>query len=195
MDGSSNPLSVEDGFKVPFFPYMVVKDIFVFILYLMVFSYLVFFIPNYLGHPDNYIRANPTTTPEHIVPEWYFLPFYAILRAVPDKVLGVFAMIGSILMLFVLPLYKAIIQSGQYRSRYKVYFWYFVYNFFLLGWLGSQAIEYPFYQLSQLAAIFYFFYLGILIPYSLIFDSSADTRSYFFRKMYVLGFKIKKFLK
>ena len=104
LDGSTNPLGLEDTYDViPFYPYFLTKDIFGFLIFLFVFSYLVFFEPNLLGHPDNYIRANPLVTPPHIVPEWYFLPFYAILRAVPSKLGGVVAMGAAILILFLLP--------------------------------------------------------------------------------------------
>jgi len=102
--GSSNPLGVESiGDFIPFYPYFLLKDIFGFLVFLILFSYLVFFEPNLLGHPDNYIKANPLVTPPHIVPEWYFLPFYAILRAVPDKLGGVAAMGAAIGILFFLP--------------------------------------------------------------------------------------------
>ena len=105
VDGSTNPLGIVDNYDfIPFYPYFLVKDVFGFLLFLFIFSYLVFFEPNLLGHPDNYIRANPLVTPPHIVPEWYFLPFYAILRAVPSKLGGVVAMGSAIAILFLLPL-------------------------------------------------------------------------------------------
>jgi quinol-cytochrome oxidoreductase complex cytochrome b subunit len=104
VDGSTNPLAIDGLYDfIPFYPYFLVKDIFGFLIFLFVFSYLVFFEPNLLGHPDNYIRANPLVTPPHIVPEWYFLPFYAILRAVPSKLGGVIAMGASIGILFLMP--------------------------------------------------------------------------------------------
>lgn len=104
VDGSTNPLGLEDSYDfIPFYPYFLIKDIFGFLCLLTVLSYLVFFEPNLLGHPDNYIRANPLVTPPHIVPEWYFLPFYAILRAVPSKLGGVVAMGSSICILLLLP--------------------------------------------------------------------------------------------
>lgn len=104
IDGSTNPLGLDDAHDfIPFYPYFLIKDIFGFLVFLVVFSYLVFFEPNLLGHPDNYIRANPLVTPAHIVPEWYFLPFYAILRAVPSKLGGVAAMAAAVGILFLLP--------------------------------------------------------------------------------------------
>jgi ubiquinol-cytochrome c reductase cytochrome b/c1 subunit len=115
VDGSTNPLGIDDAYDfIPFYPYFLLKDIFGLLLFLFVFSYLVFFSPNLLGHPDNYIRANPIVTPAHIVPEWYFLPFYAILRAVPSKLGGVVAMAAAIGILFFLPT----IDKGDYFLLY-----------------------------------------------------------------------------
>jgi quinol-cytochrome oxidoreductase complex cytochrome b subunit len=112
--GSTNPLGLEDDYDfIPFYPYFLLKDIFGFLIFLFIFSFLVFFEPNFLGHPDNYIRANSLVTPAHIVPEWYFLPFYAILRAVPSKLGGVVAMVASIGILFVLPK----IDKGNYLIK------------------------------------------------------------------------------
>jgi quinol-cytochrome oxidoreductase complex cytochrome b subunit len=103
-DGSTNPIGLEDAYDfIPFYPYFLIKDTLGFLIFLFIFSFLVFFEPNLLGHPDNYIKANPLVTPPHIVPEWYFLPFYAILRAVPSKLGGVVAMAASIGILFLLP--------------------------------------------------------------------------------------------
>jgi ubiquinol-cytochrome c reductase cytochrome b/c1 subunit len=111
VDGSTNPLGIEDNYDtIPFYPYFLIKDTFGFLIFLFIFSYLVFFEPNLLGHPDNYTRANPLITPPHIVPEWYFLPFYAILRAVPSKLGGVIAMGSAIVILFFLP----VIDRGQF---------------------------------------------------------------------------------
>jgi ubiquinol-cytochrome c reductase cytochrome b/c1 subunit len=109
-DGSTNPLGLGSYDFIPFYPYFLAKDVFGFLIFLIFFSYFVFFEPNLLGHPDNYIRANPLVTPPHIVPEWYFLPFYAILRTVPSKLGGVVAMGASIGVLFLLPK----LDRGQY---------------------------------------------------------------------------------
>ena len=111
-------------------------------MFLILFALFVFFAPNVLGHADNYIPANPLVTPAHIVPEWYFLPFYAILRAIPDKLLGVLAMFGSIAMLFVLPwLDTSKVRSGTYRPIFKQFFWVFVPVCIGLGYLGSKPPE------------------------------------------------------
>ncbi|MEC7551477.1 MAG: cytochrome b/b6, partial [Pseudomonadota bacterium] len=132
VPGNNNPVgisvkSVQD--TVPFHPYYTVKDGFALVVFMILFSYFVFFAPNVLGHADNYIPANPLVTPAHIVPEWYLLPFYAILRAVPDKLGGVIAMVGAIFILFVLPwLDTSKIRSARYRPLFKQFFLIFVVN-------------------------------------------------------------------
>jgi len=110
-----------------------------------------------LGHSDNYIEANPMVTPAHIVPEWYFLPFYAILRAIPDKLGGVIALVGAIVILFFLPFFSlSKIRSSSFRPIFKVYFWFFLHIFLMLGWLGGKPIEYPFLEIGQLYTLAYF---------------------------------------
>ena len=126
---------------------------------------MVFFLPNYLGHPDNYIEASSVVTPEHIVPEWYFLPFYAILRSIPSKLFGVLAMVSSIVALVVFPsLVGHTIRSGYFRSVFQCLFWFFVLNFVLLGWLGACPVEAPFVMLSQLSTSIFFLMLLFVIP-------------------------------
>jgi ubiquinol-cytochrome c reductase cytochrome b subunit len=150
--GQTNPTGIEVKSKtdtVAFTPYATVKDAFAMIVFLAVYFYFVFYIPNFLGHPDNYIEANPLKTPAHIVPEWYFLPFYAILRAITfnigpidSKLGGVLAMFGSIAVLFLLPwLDTSRVRSAVYRPWYKMLFWLFVINAIFLGWLGSRPAE------------------------------------------------------
>ena len=160
--GSSNPLGVdlkEDS--IPFTPYYLVKDFWGFILFGGVYAFLVFFAPNLLGHPDNYIRANPLVTPPHIVPEWYFLPFYAILRTVPDKALGVAAMGGAIAVLWVLPyLSVADFNSKQFRPLSRVLFWWFIGGVIYLGWLGGQPVSLAYEVDSAHTSVFYF---GVLL--------------------------------
>lgn len=164
--GSGNPLGLEAGFDVkPIHPYFSLKDLFGLILFLIGFSCVVFFYPNFLGHPDNYIPANPMVTPAHIVPEWYFLPFYAILRAIPDKLLGVLALAASILVLFLVPfLDVSMVRSNLFKPLRKILFWFFIFNFIFLGWLGGQPVKQPFLDYSQLAAVFYFSYFIVLVP-------------------------------
>ena len=132
---------------------------------MIVFAGFVFFTPNIMGHSDNYIQANPLVTPEHIVPEWYFLPFYAILRAIPDKLGGVMAMGGAIVILCFLPwLDTSKVRSAKYRPLYKQFFWIFIANFILLGYLGSQSAEGLFVLISRIATIYYFAHFLIILP-------------------------------
>jgi len=166
-EGSSNPLGIhsKDIDKVTFYPYFYVKDFFFFWLFLALFSYFVFLDPNVLGHSDNYIEANPMVTPAHIVPEWYFLPYYAILRSIPDKLGGVIAMLGSILILFALPLLNTSnIRSSFFRPLHKQFFWFFVADVILLGWIGGCPVEDPYVIIGQLGAVYYFAYFLIILP-------------------------------
>jgi ubiquinol-cytochrome c reductase cytochrome b subunit len=130
-----------------------------------VLAVLVFFEPNYLGHPDNYIPANPLQTPAHIVPEWYFLPFYAILRAIPDKLLGVIAMFASIMVWFLLPwLDTSRVRSGRYRPIFKQFFWLIVIDFLVLMWCGAQLPEGTPVVISRIATVYYFAHFLIILP-------------------------------
>ncbi|MDA9818045.1 cytochrome b/b6 [Flavobacteriaceae bacterium] len=166
--GSNNPSGVEIKSKkdiIPFHPYFTVKDFVGFGVYLSIFAYFVFFYPNSLGHPDNYIPANPLVTPAHIVPEWYFLPFYAILRAIPDKLGGVLMMFGAIAILFVLPwLDTSKVKSGVYRPKFKWFFSIFICNFLFLGWLGQAPAEGWYVIASQISTFYYFAYFLIILP-------------------------------
>jgi ubiquinol-cytochrome c reductase cytochrome b subunit len=168
IGGSNNPTGVEpktDKDTIPFHPYYTVKDFFGFGVFFLIFAYFVFFAPNYLGHPDNYIPADPMVTPAHIVPEWYFLPFYAILRAIPDKLGGVVFMFGALLILFVLPwLDTSKVKSGAYRPVFKLFFWLFTVNFILLGYLGGKPPEGIYVILSRAATFYYFAYFILILP-------------------------------
>lgn len=167
--GSNNPTGVDvksSKDTIPFNPYYTIKDLFGMGVFLMLFSYFVFFHPNALGHPDNYTPANPMVTPAHIVPEWYFLPFYAILRAIPDKLGGVLAMFGAILVLFILPwLDTSRVRSGAFRPLFKKCYWVFIANFVFLGYLGGKPAEQPYVLMSQLATAYYFFHLLAILPW------------------------------
>ncbi|MCP5405313.1 MAG: cytochrome b N-terminal domain-containing protein [Pseudomonadaceae bacterium] len=163
---SNNPtgldLQDEKDF-IPFHPYYTVKDIFGLGVYLIAFALMVFYAPDYLGHTDNYIPANPLVTPAHIVPEWYFLPFYAILRAIPIKELGVVAMFGSILILFVLPwLDSSRVRSARYRPLYRSLYWVFLLNFLVLGWVGSKPPEGIYVLIARFATAYYFLFFALL---------------------------------
>ena len=166
-EGSNNPLGIhgKDVDKVTFYPYFLVKDLFFFWGFILIFSYFVFLDPNVLGHPDNYIEANPMVTPAHIVPEWYFLPFYAILRSIPDKLGGVVAMVGGILINLLLPvLNTSNIRSSFFRPVHKVIFWIFIGNFILLGNIGQLPVEDPYILIGQLSTTLYFGYYFLILP-------------------------------
>jgi ubiquinol-cytochrome c reductase cytochrome b subunit len=174
IPGSSNPLGVEvkgPQDTVPFHPYYTAKDGVGLGVFLLIFAFLVFFTPNLLGHPDNYIPANPLSTPAHIVPEWYFLPFYAILKAftadfiLPAKLWGVLAMFGSILLLFFLPwLDTSPIRSANFRPKVKIAFWVLVADIVLLWWCGGSEATPLVIILSQLATAYYFAHFLIILP-------------------------------
>ncbi len=175
IPGSNNPTGVDvkgEQDTVPFHPYYTAKDGFGLGVFLFIFAALLFFAPNSLGHPDNYIPANALQTPAHIVPEWYFWPFYAILRSftadflfIPAKLLGVLAMFGSILLLFFLPwLDSSPVRSSNYRPLYRIFFWVLVVDVLLLGWVGGSEIS-PFkVALGQITAAYYFAHFLIILP-------------------------------
>jgi ubiquinol-cytochrome c reductase cytochrome b subunit len=164
--GSNNPLGVNTNVdSVSFYPYFYVKDLLAFFILIVLFSFFVFFYPNALGHSDNYIPANPLVTPPHIVPEWYFLPFYAILRSIPDKLGGVAAMGGAILILLLLPhINTSEIRSAKFRPIYAVSYWFFAANFLLLGWIGQKPVESPFIEIGMFSTFLYFFFIIVLVP-------------------------------
>ena len=167
--GSKNPLGLKtqsDGIdKVSFHPYFSVKDVFGVFVVLLFFSGIVFFYPNLLGHHDNYTIANPMVTPSHIVPEWYLLPFYAILRSIPSKAGGIAAMALAIISLYLLPSLTPLKNSsGLFRPFYRILFWLFLFNFLILGWIGSQPVEPPFYKIGQLSTCLHFLLLFLAIP-------------------------------
>lgn len=175
---SSNPMGIRSmNDYVQFHPYFTVKDILSVILFLILFSTFVFFYPNLLGHPDNYIQGNPMVTPPHIVPEWYFLPFYAILRSIPDKLGGVLAMFLAILILLLLPLLNiSNIRSSWFRPLYKPFFWLFAINSIILGWIGGNTVETPYVQIGQLSTIYYFAYFLIILPLIAKIESSIHNK-------------------
>jgi quinol-cytochrome oxidoreductase complex cytochrome b subunit len=173
-DGSNNPLGIDSKTdSIPFYPYAYVKDLFSLIVFIVFFSVFLFFFPNLLGHPDNYIPADPMSTPAHIVPEWYFLPFYAILRSIPDKLGGVAAMGGAIVILLFLPFINTSeVRSATFRPIYRKLFWFIFADFLLLGWIGQEIVETPFVEIGQIATVFYFFYFLVLIPVMGLLESS-----------------------
>ena len=168
VHGSNNPVGIDikgPQDSLPFHPYFTIKDTFGLGVFMLIFAGFVFFAPNYMGHPDNYIPANPLVTPAHIVPEWYFLPFYAILRAVPDKLGGVLAMFGAIAVLFVVPwLDTSKVRSANYRPLYRQFFWVLVVACLLLGYAGSQPAEGIWLTIARVASIYYFAHFLIILP-------------------------------
>ena len=168
ITGSNNPLGIEPkGPKdtLPFHPYYTAKDSFGLVIYFIVFAALVFFAPNYLGHADNYIPADPLVTPAHIVPEWYFLPFYAILRAVPDKLGGVLLMFASIAVLVVLPwLDSSPVRSMRFRPMARIALFLWTISFFVLMYCGAMPAEEPYVTISRIATAYYFAYFLVILP-------------------------------
>ena len=175
IPGSSNPTGVEIKQKsdtVPFHPYYTAKDGFGLGVFMIFFTIMVFFLPNLLGHPDNYIEANPLSTPAHIVPEWYYWPFYAILRAftvdflfIPAKLMGVIAMFASILIWFILPwLDKSPVRSAKYRPTYRKFFWVLMVDLAVLFYCGGAPAEEPYVMISQIATAYYFLHFLVILP-------------------------------
>jgi len=150
---------------VPMYPYAVAKDAVALFAFVFVFAWFVLFLPDYLGHADNFIEANPLVTPPHIVPEWYFLPFYAILRAIPDKLGGVIAMFAAIAILAFIPwLDRSPVRSTKYRPIYKWFFWLFLFSCLALGYLGSKPAEGIYVFWARIFTAYYFAHFLLVMP-------------------------------
>src|SRR5687768_15475474 len=166
--GQTNPTGIEVKSKqdvVPFTPHATIKDAFSLVIFLILFAWFVFYHPNYLGHADNYIEANPMVTPAHIVPEWYFLPFYAILRAIPNKLGGVIAMFGSVFVLFLVPwLDTSRVRSTNYRPLYRQFYWLLIISVIGLGYLGSQPPEGIYVIAARILTAYYFAHFLLVLP-------------------------------
>nr|AAO91631.1 cytochrome b [Pyricularia grisea] len=177
--GSSNPLGVSGNYdRITFAPYYLFKDLITIFIFIFVLSAFVFFMPNVLGDSDNYIMANPMQTPAAIVPEWYLLPFYAILRSIPNKLLGVIAMFSAILAIMLLPVTDLGRSRGlQFRPFSKIAFWVFVANFLVLMQLGAKHVEDPFILLGQLSTVLYFSYFVAILPLASYLDNSLTDLS------------------
>ncbi|MDC0033222.1 cytochrome b N-terminal domain-containing protein [Alphaproteobacteria bacterium] len=191
--GSSNPVGIDTKGpqdQLPFHPYYTYKDLFGLGVFLVLFCFFVFFAPNFFGEPDNYIEANPLQTPPHIVPEWYFLPYYAILRAftadafiywpvswlMSAKLAGVIAMFGSIMVLFVLPwLDWSPVRSARYRPLYKQFFWLLFIDCFVLGWVGANPPEGHFVIIGQVATAYYFTHFIVILPLLSLFEKTRPV--------------------
>jgi ubiquinol-cytochrome c reductase cytochrome b subunit len=164
--GSGNPLGMSGNTdRLPFSPYFIFKDLITIFIYIFVLSIFIFFIPNALGDSENYVMANPMQTPPSIVPEWYLLPFYAILRSIPNKLLGVIAMFSALLILLIMPFTDMSKFRGiQFKPFSKIAFYVFVANFLILMQLGAKHVESPFIEFGQISTILYFSYFLIIMP-------------------------------
>jgi len=172
--GSGNPLGVSGNYdRLPFAPYFIFKDLITIFIFIIVLSLFVFFMPNALGDSENYVMANPMQTPPAIVPEWYLLPFYAILRSIPNKLLGVIAMFSAILALLVMPFTDLSKLRGiQFRPLSKIAFFVFVANFLILMQLGAKHVESPFIELGQVCTVLYFSHFLIIVPFITLLENS-----------------------
>ncbi|HYB10939.1 MAG TPA: cytochrome b/b6 [Alphaproteobacteria bacterium] len=171
---SNNPLGIDTKGPqdtIPFHPYYTVKDLFGLGVFLIVYLGVVFFVPNFFGEPDNFIPANPLSTPQHIVPEWYFLPYYAILRSIPDKLLGVIAMFSSIFVLFALPwLDFSRVRSARFRPVYKKVYWLLLIDVLVLGYVGANPPEGPILYVGRIATAYYFLHWLVIVPLIALFE-------------------------
>jgi ubiquinol-cytochrome c reductase cytochrome b subunit len=169
VHGSSNPVGISARSKqdtIPYHPYYTSKYMSVIGIALIILAFLVFYEPNFLAHADQFKPADPLQTPPNIVPEWYFLPFYAILRSIPDKLGGVIMFGGSIAILFLIPwLDTSRVRSARFRPTYRYFFWIFVLNVILLGWVGAQPPEGPALVIGRLATAYYFAHFLIILPF------------------------------
>lgn len=172
--GSSNPLGVSGNYdRLPFAPYFIFKDLITIFVFMLVLSLFVFFMPNVLGDSENYVMANPMQTPPAIVPEWYLLPFYAILRSIPNKLLGVIAMFAALVILLVMPFTDLSKNRGiQFRPLSKIAFFAFVANFLILMQLGAKHVESPFIEFGQISTVLYFSHFLIIVPLISLLENS-----------------------
>nr|AFD95932.1 cytochrome b [Aspergillus fischeri] len=172
--GSGNPLGISGNYdRLPFAPYFVFKDLVTVFIFFIVLSVFVFFMPNALGDSENYVMANPMQTPPAIVPEWYLLPFYAILRSIPNKLLGVIAMFAAILALMVMPITDlSKLRGVQFRPLSKIAFYIFVANFLVLMQLGAKHVETPFIEFGQISTVLYFAHFFVIVPVVSLIENS-----------------------
>ena len=174
--GSNNPIGIDakgPQDTISFHPYYTIKDMVGIAMFLLLLAVAVFFFPNAMGHPDNYIPANPMQTPAHIVPEWYFLPFYAILRAVPDKLGGVLLMFSAIFVLFILPwLDRSPVRSARFRPVFRIFFWLLFIDCIALGYLGGKPAEGIYVALSRIATAWYFLHFLVILPALSVFETT-----------------------
>jgi ubiquinol-cytochrome c reductase cytochrome b subunit len=164
-EGSNNPIGSDTGDNISFYPYFFSKDVFALSCFLVFFAFFVLYFPNTLNHPDNCIPADPLETPAHVVPEWYFLPFYAILRSIPHKAGGIIAMIAAILILIIIPFSStSFVRNTTYRPIFKVFFWLFIADCIILTWVGQMPVKPAFVFAGQVATVYYFAFFLFVIP-------------------------------
>ena len=175
VSGSNNPIGVSANLdKLPFAPYYIFKDLITIFAFFFVLSLFVFFMPNVLGDSENYVMANPMQTPAAIVPEWYLLPFYAILRSIPNKLLGVVAMILAILILLAMPFSDfSKLRGAQFKPLTKILLFVFAANFFVLMTLGAKHVESPFIEFGQISTAIYFSFFIILLPLAGLIENTV----------------------
>ena len=184
IHGSSNPVGSHSKETISFAPYFFAKDLYSFIIYALLFSFLVFFTPNFVNHPDNYILANPLSTPKHIVPEWYLLPFYAILRSIPNKILGVCALLLAILVLMTLPFGMRLHLVGRFSPLSRLIFWFFFIISIMLSYLGGMPATEPYIMLAQLFTFLYFILFFLFFPGLDRFELFMNFKRLRWTKMY-----------
>ncbi|HWU25205.1 MAG TPA: cytochrome b N-terminal domain-containing protein [Rhizomicrobium sp.] len=183
VPGNNNPLGIEvksPQDTVPFHPYYTVKDAWILSMFVIAYAVVVFYYPDVLGNPDNYTPANPLVTPPDIVPDWYLLPFYAMLRSIPQKLIGVLVLFGALATLVFVPwLDTSHVRSGRFRPVYKIAFWLFVFDTLLLGYLGSQSVDatFPLFGLSdvvlaRIGTLYYYAFFWILMPFIPVFETT-----------------------
>ena len=191
--GSGNPLGMGGNyFRLPFAPYYIFKDLVTIFLFILILSVFVFFMPNYLGESVNYVMANPMQTPPAIVPEWYLLPFYAILRSIPNKLLGVIAMFSAILILLIMPFADLTRNRGnQFKPLAKIAFFSFISNFLMLMILGAKHVEWPYILLGQISTLYFFLYFLLLVPAMSLLESSLIELNSFISYGNLLNYKNK----
>ena len=172
--GSGNPLGISGNYdRLPFAPYFLFKDLITIFIFIIILSIFVFFMPNVLGDSENYVMANPMQTPPAIVPEWYLLPFYAILRSIPNKLLGVIAMFSAILALLTMPFTDLSKLRGiQFRPLSKIAFYIFIANFLILMQLGAKHVESPFIEFGQISTVLYFSHFLFIVPFITLLENS-----------------------
>lgn len=172
--GSGNPLGISANYdRLPFAPYYLFKDLITIFIFIIILSIFIFFLPNVLGDSENYVMANPMQTPPAIVPEWYLLPFYAILRSIPNKLLGVIAMFSALLIILILPLTDLGRSRGmQFKPLSKIVFFAFVANFLILMQLGAKHVESPFIEFGQISTVIYFSYFLVIMPIVSIIENT-----------------------